>query len=154
MTHPTGFTSWSNYFSFALAQDFVEKETFSHPQITKNFCEKCGHLISQPFVAPANFLLREIKNPLVISAITISLIAAATLIFYPTQFVAAATTLFPFLVKIKPWMIKLGLFTCVEITITAVGIRALGRLLNKELLHAWQSQKIIPVHIGAKKTSA
>lgn len=149
---PTGFPSWSNYFSFSLAKDFVEKESLSPLSIEKNFLENIGHFVSRPVLNPINFLLREIKNPLVILFITILLIGASTLVFYPVHCMTMVITFLPFLGQIQPWMVKFFLFISLQTTILAIGVKALGRMFNKKLLDAWRSQKIIAVHIGAKKT--
>jgi hypothetical protein len=153
MNGPAGFPSWKNYFSFAFASDFIATQESFVLHRQKNWGEALGEIISKPVLGPINFLVREIKNPLVILSITVSLVAAATLVFYPAQCIAAATTLFPFLVQMRPWMIKIAVFTCVESTILAVGLRALGRMCNKELHRAWLAHEIIPIHLGAKRAT-
>lgn len=150
MLVPTGFSSWSNYLNFALARKFVATDSQMPVEIDENWLQKIGHGVSRPFLNPLNFLLREIKNPLVILVLTVSLIAIVTLVFYPFQFMVAACRVFPFLAYIQPWMVKLALYIGVEATIGAIGLRALGRMCNPKLRKAWQNQKIVPMHIGAK----
>lgn len=151
MVTPTGFSSWPNFFNFALARNLVSANPQHNVEIRENLLEKAGHALSRPLLNPLNFLLREIKNPLVILALTVTLVAIATLIFYPAQFMAIAYTALPFLAKIQPWMVKLALFACVEATILALGLRALGRMCNRELRQAWLSHKLVPMHLGARR---
>ncbi len=151
MVKATGFPSWLNSFHFAFARQFAPADPQRSVNIAMNRLEKLGHFLSKPILQPLNFFLREIKNPLVILALTVSLVAIATLIFYPAQFMLVVTTVLPFLAKVEPWMVKLALFVCVETVILGIGLRALGRMCNKELRKQWHDQKIVPVHIGAKK---
>ncbi len=150
MTTPTGFSSWPNFFQFALAREFVPTDEEKPVVIAANRLEKLGHAISRPLLNPVNFLLREIKNPLVILSLTVALVALATLIFYPAEFMMAVYTILPFLAKVQPWMVKLAVFCGTEATILAVGLRALGRMCNTELRRAWHANEIVPVHIGAR----
>lgn len=150
MITPTGFNSWSNFFQFALAREFVSADVEKPVEISVNRLEKFGHAISRPFLHPMNFLLREIKNPIVILSLTVSLVALATLIFYPAELMMAVYTVLPFLAKVQPWMVKLAFFGVVQTTILGVGLRALGRMCNAELRNAWHAKEIVPVHVGAK----
>jgi hypothetical protein len=151
MKAPIGFASWTSYFHFVAATDFADARTGYSLQKEKNAFERIGEIVVKPIFLPLNFLVREIKNPLVIVALTTSLIAIATLIFYPTQFMAVCYTALPFLAKVKPWMVKFALYLVAEGTITALGMRALGRLCNRELVRAWHAREIIPIHLGAKR---
>lgn len=153
MVTPTGFHSWSNFFHFALARKFAPRDPHQPVTISRNVLENVGHVISRPILTPLNFMLREIKNPLVILALTVTLVALATILFYPAQFMMVASTVFPFLVKIQPWMVKLALFAAVETTILALGVRALGRMCNRELRQAWHARKLLPIHLGARLIS-
>jgi hypothetical protein len=148
---PTGFPSWPNYFKFTLANEFVEKESGNIYHIKKGVLDRIANIICWPVLAPLNFFLREIKNPLVILSLTITLVALATLIFYPAQFMGAACTILPFLSHVKPWMVKFAVFLAVQMTIIGIGLRALGRLNNQELRHRWDALEICPIFIGAKR---
>ncbi len=145
---PTGFTSWPDYFRFTLAREFVPAEHNHAPSIPLNWMERTGHALSRPFLNPINSLLKNIKNPLVITALTIVAIAAITIIFYPAQFAAALYTVAPFLTHIQPWMMKGALFVGVEIIIGTLGLRALGRVCNPLLRTAWHTHQIIAIPIG------
>jgi hypothetical protein len=147
---PHGFSSWSDYGHFTLAREFAYVDSGQRVSVAKTTLEKVGHVLSFPVTTPFNFILKEIKNPLVILSLTVSLVALATLVFYPAELFLAATAVFPFLAYAEAWMFKLALFVGLEATIAGVGLRALGRVCNAQLVAAWQSHQIVPVHVGAK----
>lgn len=149
MHAPRGFSSWRSYFHFTMARDFVDARTYE-PWKERNIGERIGNLLMKPIFQPLNFLAREIKNPLVIVALTTTLIAITTLVFYPTELMAVVGTVFPFAMKIRPWMVKFALFLTVEGTICAIGLRAFSRLCNERLVAAWHARSILPLHIGMK----
>lgn len=151
MISPNGFPSWSSYFQFGLAREFAPANSSETVKIAKNRLEKLGELLSRPILKPFNFFLREIRNPLVILSLTVTLVALATLLFYPAQLMLAVSTLLPFLGGIQPWMAKLAFFGLVEVTVAGIGLRAFGRMCNSQLRRAWEQRQIIPVHLGAKK---
>lgn len=148
MLTPTGFPSWRNYFQFALAREFVTTDENQPYVYERNWMETVGQNISRPLVNPVNFLLREIKNPLVILALTVSAIAVVSLVFYPAQFLGVVYTVLPFLSKVQPWMVKAALFVGVEATIAAIGLRAFGRMCNQDLRRAWHANEIRALQIG------
>lgn len=150
MYTPAGFPSWSNYAHFILAREFAPQDPTQQVPIAQNRLEVLGHALSLPVAKPFNYLLREIRNPLVILSLAVSLVALATLVFYPAELVLFATTLFPFLAHAKPWMFKAALYVGVQTTILGLGLRALGRVCNDALMHAWHTRQIVPVHVGAK----
>jgi len=145
---PRGFTSWADYGHFSFAREYVTQagEPYAYD---RNWLETIGHAMAWPVLQPANFIAREIQNPLVILALTVSAIALATIAFYPTQFFGALSTIAPFLSKFHPWMAKFALFLCIEITIAGIGLRTLGRVTNDDLMLAWTNREIRPLHIGA-----
>lgn len=150
MIVPSGFSSWQSYFQFAFAREFITMDTGESLGIKKNSLEKVGEVVSRPFLRPLDFLLREIKNPVVITAITVTLIAITTLIFYPAHFMLAVGSVLPFLVKVQPWMVKFALYIAVEVVIAAIGLRIFGRMCNTELRRLWNNNEIMPIYIGAK----
>lgn len=150
MITPTGFDSWSNFFEFGLAREFVSADVEEAIEIPESRLEKFGHVLSFPLLHPVNYLMREIKNPLVILSLTVALVALATLIFYPAQMMAAVYSVLPFLAKVQPWMAKLAAFCVVQTTILGMGLRALGRMCNTDLRKAWDNKEIVAIHIGAR----
>lgn len=147
---PSGFSSWSDFGHFTLAREFALVDSSQPAVLAQNPLERLGQLLSFPVTTPFNFILREIKNPLVIVSLTVSLVALATLVFYPAELFLAATSVVPFLAHAEAWMFKLALFVGVEVTIAGIGVRALGRVCNRALLDAWRMHAIVPIHIGAK----
>lgn len=147
---PTGFPSWANYFRFVLAREFVPAEDNHAPPIPSNWMERTGHALSRPLLNPIHFLLQNITNPLVIVALTITALAAVTIVFYSTQFAAVVYTVAPCLTHIQPWMIKGALFVGVELIIGMLGLRALGRVCNPQLRTAWNAHQITAIPIGSR----
>ena len=149
MTAPTGFRSWSNYFQFALAREFVDSAS-KLPYKNRNFLERVGHIVARPLLAPANFLLENIKSPVMILACTVMTIALISVAFYPAQMIGLMTTVLPFLANIEVWMIKGVIFGALEGTILAVGMRALGRVCNPQLRAAWLAGEVTALQLGTQ----
>ena len=149
MTAPTGFRSWSNYFQFALAREFVDRES-NLPYKNRNFLERVGHSVAQPLLAPTNFLFENIKNPVMILACTVMTIALISVAFYPAQMIGLMTTVLPLLANIEVWMIKGVIFGALEGTILAVGMRALGRVCNPQLRADWLAGQVTALQLGTQ----
>jgi len=161
MFKPTGFGSWRNYFRYILARKFIpfeknQEDTFTNAnkvleyQYQTNILEKIGQFISRPIIEPLSFVVKHIQNPLFIIALTITAIALVTIGFYPNYFILVAAKVFPLILKLQPWMIKLGLYCVLLITILGIGIRGLGRVCNEELLKKWHEKKIWVMDLGDK----
>ena len=148
--HPTGFDSFGDFFSFTLAREYVElpqRGPFVYPQ---NWAEKVGLVLAMPVLKPANFFVREIRNPLIILALTVAAVSFVTFLFYPAEFAAVAYDILPSLAHLPGWMMKAALFTLIEMAVAGVGLRALGRVCNQALLGPWQERRIEPIHIGMR----
>lgn len=146
----TSFNSVGDYFRFGNAKSFFhsgEQKFFEYP---KNLLERIGDRLVKPVASTTDFLLVNIRNPLMILALTVAAIALVTIAFYPTVFMNALGAVIPFVFSIEPWMVKLAVFAAVEINILGVGLRTLGRLTNKVLMQAWTNKEIIPISLGTQ----
>lgn len=132
------FDSFKDYISFATARKFVsaDGETFK-PQTGR---EKIGGFLAYPILKPAHFCMKNIRNPLMIAALTVSALFLSTLLFYPA-------TLSAILVAVPA--IKLTAYLAVQTTIIGLCLRTLGRLGNKELMEKWDAGQLMPVGIGS-----
>lgn len=139
------FSSAGEYFRFIGAKEFVncdKGDTFDYPT---NALEKIGNALSKPVLATTDLGLRNIRNPLVITAITIAVIALITLVFYPVT--VAGVIAF----SIQPWVLKLSFYLIAQITTLGIGLRALGRLNNNAIAVAWNAKTILPIQIGSER---
>jgi len=150
MTYPTGFSSWKNYFDYTLARKFVDADgnRIAHEA---NSLEKFGQMISRPVMEPISFLAKNIKNPLLILAVAVVAIAIVTIAFYPAHFILLLSNTIPFVFKIEPWMVKFATYIAVVTTISGLGVRALGRVCNQDLLRKWQNNEVHPVYLGDRR---
>jgi len=139
------FSSTRDYFGFISCREFVSSDSGNSFSYSKNTLEKIGEAMCKPIFGTADIGLRNIRNPLVITAITITIIAAITLVFYPGTFAALST------LAIQPWMVKFGFYLISQTTVLGVGLRGLGRLNNDAVAAAWNAKTIIPIPIGAER---
>lgn len=137
MTH---FDGIRDYIIFAAARKFVTKEGKSFK--SENFREKLGGRLVSPLLKPAHFCMKNIRNPLMIVALTLGALFVSTLLFYPA-------TLSAIIVAIPA--IKLIAYATVQMTIIGLCVRTLGRLGNKELMEAWDARQLIPVGLGSTR---
>ena len=144
------FDSYRDYFSFIFAKDFYDLKQKQMMDCSVHPLEKVGGAILSPLFKPLDQILQNIKNPLVITALTTTALAIATLIFYPVHFMDILTKAIPLIGRIQPWMVKLALFCVVELNILALGLRTLGRLSNATLVQAWNRRDVEPIAIGAQ----
>lgn len=147
----SNFDSMNDYFRFVFAKSFYTSgdrpEEFKYD---KNFIENVGSISTHTVSFVADFMLRHIRNPLMIVALTVAAIAVVTIVFYPGTFVAGVATLFPFVLAIQPWMVKLSVFAFVQWNIIGVGLRTIGRLSNSTLMNCWVQKDIQAVSIGVE----
>lgn len=135
------FDSLSHYFRFALAREFVHGENYQPYRYKKNALESIGGFIVRPLFQPGDYILKNIRNPLFITATVIVGLALTTLIFYPAMV--------PGLLTITSALKFTGyLFT--QSTIIGLGLRTLGRLQNNELMAAWKNQIPLPINLGTE----
>ncbi len=145
---PLRFDSWQSYFSFCLAREFVDQQGRS---LNGRGIERIGHFLAAPIVKPLDALMREFRNPLVIVALTVSLLLITSIVFYPVQSMVLACRVLPFLKYIRPWHVKGALYIISQTVILGLGLRTLGRLSNPELMEAFARKRVIPIPIGAVK---
>lgn len=114
-----------------------------------NKIEVLGDLLISPLFKNADRVLKHIKEPFMIVALTAASIGMTTLVFYPEECASFATTTLPFLSSIKPWMVKFGVYVGTELLIFGVGLRTFGRFSNADLYNAWKEKKIVSIPIGS-----
>lgn len=138
------------YYDFVVAREFWSKNLdeglFDYKT---NKIEILGDLLISPLFRNLDKTLKHIREPFMIVALTTASIWMSTLVFYPRECASFATTTFPFLSAIKPWMVKFGVYVGTELAIFGVGLRTLGRFSNAELYNAWKEKKIVSIPIGS-----
>lgn len=134
------FNSFTDYLRFVCARKFVtdDNRTFR----TENKSERWGGYLVTPLLKPLNFCLQNIRNPLMVVALTVGALFMSTLIFYPASLSALA---------IAVPIIRLTAFTLTQATIIGLCVRTLGRLANKPLMQAWEAGSIYPVGLGSRR---
>lgn len=137
--------------SFALAKSFREQGTDQVYNYQPNRLERVGRALRWGVGSVLDLLIREIKNPITIVALTALAMLAATIIFYPASVLSMAATVCPFVLKIQPWMLKFALFILAESTVLGIGVRAYGRFQNQELLERWRRGELDPAFIGDRQ---
>jgi hypothetical protein len=147
--HPTGFNSWSHYFSFALARQFIPApgQRLEHEE---NCVEKVGGSMAALVIKPLDCFLQKITHPVVLLALTVAALGCVSIAFYPVYTLQVATTIFPFLKYITAAHIHAALFIILQTSIGGLGVRTLGRLHNQPLLTAYQRATLVALPIGAR----
>jgi hypothetical protein len=140
-----------NFFSFAMAKEFRDVHTGVEFHVEKNRIERLGDALRWDVGNAADFLLREIKNPIMIVSLTALALLAVSIAFYPAATLAATANVLPIVVYIKPWMVKFALYIVVQKTLMGVGVRTYGRLCNAQLMNAWHEGSIRAAHIGERR---
>jgi Ca2+/Na+ antiporter len=155
----THFNSIKEYFSFVGAREFWDRETKQVFAPPKSRLETVGEWVAAPILKTTDFAFRNIKNPLFILALTVAALAAATILFYPTQVVAAIALVMPPLLLITPAMLKFGLYLGIQTTLIGLFLRTWGRLApDGELMQAWNTRlpdgarRLEPIPLGANLT--
>lgn len=150
MFTPTGFDSRADYFRFMWARKFLTADRRQEFTYAKSKLEILGEGLSKPALGLTNYALQNIRNPLMITALTLAAIGVTTILFYPDQFVRQVVQFMPFALCLKAWMIKAGLYAATQMMIIGVGLRTLGRLNNLQLRNAWAQRQVIPIFIGTE----
>jgi hypothetical protein len=147
--HPAGFDSWHSYSSFCFAREFADRQTGDVVERRMTRLEKIGHYLAAALSAPLDAVLREFRNPLVIVALTVSMLFIASIVFYPVQAMALACRILPFLRHVRPWHAKAALYALSQTVLLGLGLRSVGRLSDPNLMSAYLQKKIMPIPIGA-----
>lgn len=148
---PTGFATWNDYFSFVLAREYVSSDTGEIFPVKKGPLEKFGRACASLAVQPVDFLLREIRNPLVLLSMTVGALFLTSVAFYPTQTWNLAAQVLPFIKGIKSYHVHAFFYGTSQSVILGLGTQALGRLRNPALMEAFQNKRIIPISIGTHR---
>ncbi len=139
-----------DFVNFATAREFwhekMDEGVFAYE---KNKAEQIGEFLIRPIVKPFDSTLKRIREPYMITALTIAAISSVTLVFYPEECVEKIRNVFPFVSFLKPWIVKLAVFTGTEAIIFGFGTRTLGRLSHGDLITAWNSKSIVAIPLGA-----
>ena len=124
----THFDSIGEYFSFVFAREFWDKQNNQTFAYSKSSFEKAGEWLTKPILGFADFTFKNIKNPLFITALVIIGIAAASIAFYPAQFIAVVGFVYPPLLHLTPSVGKFALYLALNTTIVGLFIRTMNRL--------------------------
>jgi hypothetical protein len=143
--------NYKNFWPIILAKEFRVKNSGKVFQYQKNTMEKMGHVLRFGLGSIADLILREIKNPIMIIALTAIGFLIATFLFYPTVTLAIIAKVFPFIYAIKFWMIKLAIYISLQLTVLGVSLRTLGHLQNKFLMDEWSNGNLESVFIGDRR---
>jgi hypothetical protein len=138
-------------FAFAYAKGFRDIRTQEEHQWKKNRLELIGSALRWGVGNLADILLKEIKNPTTIVGLTSLALLGVTIVFYPSTVLVVTAKVFPLVLKIKPWMLKMALYILAQTTIAGIGIRTYGRLSNRQLVHDWKQGYLESIYIGEKK---
>lgn len=149
MTIWSDFGSLQEYGRFAMAKEFVHQGDGTNFAYQKNRLERLGEIILKPIFHPTDLFFRNIRNPLVILAMTATAIALVSIAFYPTQFMAGVYTVAPFLKLAEPWMVKFALYVTTQSFILGLGLRTLGRQNNEALMTALRARGLAAIPLGS-----
>ncbi len=144
------FDSIRDFVHFATAREFwhenMDKGPFAYE---KNKAEQLGELLIRPIAMPLDGTFKRIREPYMITALTVAAISSVTLMFYPEEVVEKINFAFPLVSFIKPWFVKLAVFVGTESIIFGFGTRTIGRLSHGDLITAWNSRSIVAIPLGA-----
>jgi len=133
--------------AFAFAKGFRKRDSKQEFLYPPTRLEKAGSILGSGTRNVLDITLKEIKNPVMILGLTTIAAAGVTYLFYPEKIASHA----PIVTKIRPWMIKAGVYVTLENSILGIALRNLGRLNNQPLRQAWNSGKLEPVYIGDRR---
>lgn len=134
------FDSYKSYFGFALAREYAYIDSCRPFSYNKSRMEKIGEFIASPLLKPGDYVLKNMRNPLFITAAVIIGLALTTLVFYPA--------LIPGLLAFSAGLKGL-VFLLTQSSIVGLCMRTLGRLNNTQLMTAWKNREIQIVRVGS-----
>ena len=139
-----------DFVNFATAREFwndkMDEGIFAYE---KNKAEQVGEFLIRPIVRPLDSTFKRIREPYMITALTIASISSVTLVFYPEECVEKIKYAFPLISFLQPWIVKLAVFAGTEAIILGFGTRTIGRLSQSDLMTAWNSKSIVAIPLGA-----
>ncbi len=139
-----------DFVNFATAREFwndnMNEGVFAYE---KNKAEQIGELLIRPIVKPIDSTFKRIREPYMITALTIAAISCVTLVFYPEACAEKIRYVFPLISFLQPWIVKLAVFAGTEAIIFGFGTRTIGRLSQSDLMTAWNSKSIVAIPLGA-----
>lgn len=139
-----------DYFGFVFAKDFrLQSGEVYHRE--RNGIEGLGERMRWGVENVADFFFRNIRNPVMIVALTALAMLAVTIVYYSEQITAFVAIVLPAAAKVKPWMLKVALYFLVQSTIASIGIRTFGRFSNAQLVEDWWGGRLEAVYIGDQR---
>ncbi len=137
-----------DYCKFSLAREFSTPEGESFLYV-KSRAERWGDRFVAPIFGSVDRVLKNIKKPLVITAIAITLVVAVTVLFYPSSHIASLLYSVTTSLAITPEKLKFALFLLTESTLLGMGMRAFSRFNNPSLVAQWKNHQALPIPVGA-----
>lgn len=143
-------TTVKDYFKFATAREFwhssLEEGSFVYEKTTT---EKIGDILVMPIFKNSDSLLKRIREPYMITAMTLAALGLTTLLFYPEETMSSINRVIPVSSMINPKTVKFALFLASELTILGFGARTVGRLSNTTLMNGWNDKTVMAIPLGA-----
>ncbi len=139
------------YFAFIAAKDFRKLSDDQPFEWEQSRLEELGNRLRWGLGSALDLILREIRNPITIVALTALAALIVSITFYPATTLGTAAKVAPFVLKVKPWMVKLALYIVTQVTTVGIGLRGYGRLQNAPLYEAWKRGELEPVYIGDQR---
>lgn len=143
------FQAVKNCYHFVSCREFWHQTPSEGSfEYEKNWAERWGDAMVRPVFKNTDTALRHIREPYMITALTLAAIGMVTLVFYPEKCGEFLTDTLPIGDYIKPWMIKFGVYLGTEAVILGAGLRTFGRYDNQELIDAWREKRILAIPMG------
>lgn len=153
----THFDSFNEYLRFVGAKYFWDRQNDVIFVAPKGYLERVGEVLTFPLIRPLDFALRNLQNPLFITALVIVGIVATSILFYPATFISVIGTVVPPLLLITPSVGKFTLYLLLQSTILGLFMRTWGRLNpSGGIMAAWNQRndlgerRLVPITIGVR----
>jgi hypothetical protein len=142
------FDSIRSYGQFVGAKEFWNAELENGPfDYERNWGENAGSAMIYLVNRGTDLSLRNLTNPVIVPVLGTLAVGIATLVWYPDETIQVIEDVLPDGL-ITPERIKLVSYLTSLDVITGVVMRAIGRMSNKNLSTAWNTQKIVPIQLG------
>lgn len=146
---PAGFASWREYFAFGLAREYRYLEDGRLFEMPPSRLERVGSALSCIVTGPLDFMAREIRNPMMLLALTVTSLFFVSIAFYPAHTWGLLTRALPWIQKMRAVHVQAAAYSVSQAVILGLGLRALGRFCTPELMAAHAARTIRPVPLGA-----
>lgn len=143
------FESVRDYARFCTAREYWHEDVGDGGfEYEKRWLERAGDLMIAPVHRTADFSLRNLTNPLMITTLTVAMAALATLVYYPDQTIETVLKVLPEHRLLTLSGMKFSAYLGVQWLILGLGARTMGRLINGSLMQAWTERRIVPISVG------